>query len=90
MLYIRSVRAGALALLLSLVPALAQGAETLREAFTSAYLNNPDILSALLNVKATAEGIAVAKRVLDHMGRPSSAAAAATLPRTSAAARPLE
>jgi outer membrane protein len=61
MLYIRSVRAGALALLLSLVPALAQGAETLREAFTSAYLNNPDILSALLNVKATAEGIAVAK-----------------------------
>ncbi|HVY50006.1 MAG TPA: TolC family outer membrane protein [Devosia sp.] len=42
------------------VPALAH-AETLREALTAAYLNNPTILSALLNVKATAEGIALAK-----------------------------
>jgi outer membrane protein len=60
MLYVRSVRAGALALLLCSVPALAH-AESLREAFTSAYLNNPDILSALLKVKSTAEGIAIAK-----------------------------
>jgi outer membrane protein len=42
------------------VPALAH-AETLREALTSAYTNNPSILSALLNVKATAENIALAK-----------------------------
>jgi outer membrane protein len=42
------------------VPAMAH-AETLREALTSAYLNNPTILSALLNVKATAENIALAK-----------------------------
>jgi outer membrane protein len=42
------------------LPALAH-AETLREALTSAYTNNPDILSALLNVKATAENIALAK-----------------------------
>ncbi len=60
MLYSRSVRAGALALMFSALPALAH-AETLREALTSAYLNNPQILSALLNVKATAEGIATAK-----------------------------
>jgi len=60
MLYSRSVRAGALALVFCSLPALAQ-AETLREALTSAYLNNPQILSALLNVKATAEGIAQAK-----------------------------
>ena len=38
------------------VPAMAH-AETLREALTSAYLNNPAILSALLNVKSTAENI---------------------------------
>ena len=56
----RSVRAGALALVFCSVPALAH-AETLREALTSAYLNNPTILSALLNVKATAENIALAK-----------------------------
>jgi outer membrane protein len=42
------------------VPAMAH-AETLREALTSAYINNPTILSALLNVKATAENIALAK-----------------------------
>jgi len=42
------------------VPAMAH-AETLREALTSAYLNNPTILSSLLNVKATAENIALAK-----------------------------
>jgi len=60
MLYLRSVRAGALALLICSVPSLVQ-AESLREALTSAYQNSPDILSALLNIKATAEGIAVAK-----------------------------
>jgi outer membrane protein len=42
------------------VPALAH-AETLRQALTSAYINNPTILSALHNVKATAENIALAK-----------------------------
>ncbi|MBN9345953.1 MAG: TolC family protein, partial [Devosia sp.] len=42
------------------MPALAH-AETLREALTSAYVNNPSILSALLNVKSTAENIAMAK-----------------------------
>jgi len=60
MILFRSVRAGALALVLCSLPALAH-AETLREALTSAYLNNPAILSALLNVKATAENIALAK-----------------------------
>jgi outer membrane protein len=42
------------------LPALAH-AETMREALTSAYINNPSILSALLNVKSTAENIALAK-----------------------------
>jgi outer membrane protein len=42
------------------VPAMAH-AETLREALTSAYINNPTILSSLLNVEATAENIALAK-----------------------------
>ncbi|MBI4923152.1 MAG: TolC family outer membrane protein [Devosia nanyangense] len=61
MSFSRRVRAGALALLLCSVSAGAARAETLREALTSAYLNNPQILSALLNVKATAENIALAK-----------------------------
>jgi outer membrane protein len=60
MLYVRSVRAGALVMLFSLTPVVAQ-AESLRAALTSAYTNNPEILSALLNVKASAEGIALAK-----------------------------
>lgn len=60
MLFSRSVRAGALTLLLCSLPAVAH-AETLREALTSAYINNPAILSALLNVKSTAESIAMAK-----------------------------
>jgi outer membrane protein len=60
MKFVRSVRVGALALLLSAVPAVAH-AETLREALTSAYLNNPSILSALLDVQATAENIVLAK-----------------------------
>jgi len=60
MVFLRSVRAGALAFVMCSVPAMAH-AETLREALTSAYINNPTILSALLNVKATAENIALAK-----------------------------
>jgi outer membrane protein len=60
MLFSRSVRAGALALVFCSLPALAH-AETLREALTSAYVNNPSILSALLNVKSTSENIALAK-----------------------------
>ena len=60
MLFSRSVRAGALALVFCSLPALAH-AETMREALTSAYVNNPSILSALLNVKSTAENIALAK-----------------------------
>ena len=60
MLFSRSVRAGALAILICAVPAVAR-AETLREALTSAYKNNPQILSALLNVQATAENIVLAK-----------------------------
>jgi outer membrane protein len=60
MVLFRSVRAGALAVLLCSLPAMAH-AETLRQALTSAYINNPTILSALLNVKATAENIALAK-----------------------------
>jgi outer membrane protein len=60
MSFSRSVRAGTLALLFCALPALAH-AETLREALTSAYLNNPTLMSALLNVKITAEGIVAAK-----------------------------
>ena len=60
MLFSRSVRACALALIFCSLPAL-DHAETLREALTSAYVNNPSILSALLNVKSTAENIALAK-----------------------------
>src|SRR3982751_868725 len=60
MVFFRSVRAGALAFVMCSVPAMAH-AETLRQALTSAYINNPTILSALLNVKATAENIALAK-----------------------------
>lgn len=60
MVSMRAVRAAALAVAISFVPAAAQ-AETLKEALASAYTNNPNILSALLNVKATAEGIVLAK-----------------------------
>lgn len=60
MVFSRSLRAGALAFIMCSVPALAH-AETMREALTSAYRNNPSILSALLNVHSTAEGIALAK-----------------------------
>jgi outer membrane protein len=65
------------------VPAMAH-AETLREALTSAYINNPTILSALLNVKATAENIALAKAAQ----RPTIGASA-TLTQNFAAGSPL-
>jgi outer membrane protein len=53
-------RASALASALFVVPSAAQ-AETLISALTSAYVNNPSIMSALLNVYSTAENIALAK-----------------------------
>jgi len=55
-----AMRAGALAIAFSLV-SLSAHAESLRSALASAYSNNPNILSALLDVKSTAEGIALAK-----------------------------
>lgn len=58
--YLGAVRAGALAVVFGCVPAIAH-AETLKEALASAYTNNPTIMSALLDVKSTAEGIALAK-----------------------------
>lgn len=57
---LRAVRAGVLGVALCCVPAAAH-AETLKEALASAYTNNPAIMSALLDVKSTAEGIALAK-----------------------------
>ena len=73
MFFSHSVRAGALALVLCSLPALAH-AETLREALRSAYVNNPSILSALLNVKSTAENIALAKSAkLPNIGASVSA-----------------
>lgn len=83
MVFLRSVRAGALAFVMCSVPAMAH-AETLREALTSAYINNPTILSALLNVKATAENIALAKAAQ----RPTIGASA-TLTQNFAAGSPL-
>ncbi len=60
MRYLGAMRAGALAIVLSFLPAGAH-AESLRGALESAYQNNPDIMSALLSVKASAENIALAK-----------------------------
>lgn len=60
MLSLRALRAGALAIALVMVPAVAQ-AETLRQALESAYMNNPDLMSALLSVKSAAEDIALRK-----------------------------
>ncbi|HTN61819.1 MAG TPA: TolC family protein, partial [Devosia sp.] len=54
----RVLMAGAMAVALFGVPAAAQ-AETLTEALTSAYINNPNIESALLSVKSAAEDIAL-------------------------------
>lgn len=60
MRFLGAMRAGALAMSISLL-ATAAHAESLRSALTSAYQNNPEIMSALLSVKATAENIALAK-----------------------------
>lgn len=60
MVFLGAVRASALAVVLSLAPAAAH-AESLRAALASAYINNPNIMSALLSVKASAENIALAK-----------------------------
>lgn len=60
MVFGRSVRVGVFALVFCSLPAMAH-AETLREALTSAYRNNPSILSALLSVRSSAENIAIAK-----------------------------
>jgi outer membrane protein len=60
MRYLGAVRAGALALVIGLLSSTAN-AESLRSALESAYMNNPDIMSALLSVRQSAEGIAQAK-----------------------------
>lgn len=54
----RVLMAGAMAAVLVALPAAAQ-AETLKQAFSSAYTNNPKIESALLSVKSAAEDIAL-------------------------------
>lgn len=78
--YLGAVRAGALAVVLSLVPA-AVHAESLREALAGAYTNNPDIMSALLSVKSSAEGIALAKSgKLPTIGASGSLGGSWTLP----------
>jgi outer membrane protein len=60
MLFKSVLRAGAVAAALALLPGVAQ-AETLREALERAYVNNPNIMSALLSVKSAAEDIALRK-----------------------------
>lgn len=60
MLSMRVLRAGAIALAVALFPGAAQ-AESLREALQFAYVNNPNIMSALLSVKMSAEDIALRK-----------------------------
>ena len=53
-------RASAIALVLAVVPGVAQ-AMSLRDALEYAYANNPNIMSALLSVKSSAENIALAE-----------------------------
>lgn len=55
-----ALRASAVALVMAVVPMSAH-AETLRQALEFAYSNNPNIMSALLSLKATSEDIARAK-----------------------------
>lgn len=55
-----ALRASVLVLAITALPGVTQ-AESLRQALEAAYANNPNIMSALLNVKATAENIALAK-----------------------------
>src|SRR5690606_27143916 len=56
----RVLRASAMALAFALLTGGAH-AETLREALERAYANNPNIMSALLSVKSSAEDIALRK-----------------------------
>ncbi len=60
MVSLGALRVAAFAAVFSVLPVAAH-AESLREALSSAYQNNPNIMSALLSVKTTAEGIALAK-----------------------------
>jgi len=60
MLFKQFCRTSAIAIALAAMPFSAQ-AETLREALATAYTNNPNILSALLDVKSSAEDIALRK-----------------------------
>jgi len=60
MLFSRVLRTSALAILIAAAPGLAQ-AESLKEAFEQAYVNNPNIMSAFLSVKMAAEDIALRK-----------------------------
>jgi outer membrane protein len=60
MSFSRVLGTGAVAFVLTLTPLAAQ-AESLRQALESAYANNPNIMSALLSVKMSAEDIALRK-----------------------------
>lgn len=53
-------RAGAFAMVLAVLPGAAQ-AMSLRDALEYAYANNPNIMSALLSVKSSAENVALAE-----------------------------
>lgn len=57
----RVLRVGAIAVAIALLSGAAARAESLREALERAYVNNPNIMSALLSVKASAEDIALRK-----------------------------
>lgn len=56
----KSIRFGALALVLTVMPAGAQ-AQSLNDALAHAYSNNPDIASAFMSVRSAREGIRVAQ-----------------------------
>ena len=60
MKFLGALRVSAFALVLAAMPGVAH-AESLRQALEAAYSNNPNIMSALLSVKASAEDIARAK-----------------------------
>ena len=53
MLSSRTLRAGVIAIVFAFSPAAAR-AESLREALESAYVSNPNLMSALLSVKSAA------------------------------------
>lgn len=57
----RLLRAALLAVVIVVPAAAPASAESLFSAFKYAYLNNPNIMSALLSVKASAENISLAK-----------------------------